>query len=395
MHVCNYMPWYGVRLHLLNAIASEPPKEFRLFAYGANETSKGVFVLAPEGAAKIVEECKLHGVDLMIDYDHASLNPFSVDPALSGRAAGWFNVEARGDGLWATNVRWTEAASGAIRAKEWRYVSPAFAADEAGTITSLLNVAITNMPATRRAIPLVAANRRARRNLSRHEGCMTPEQLQAIIDLLDAGDVEGAKAALTVMAAGNPAPEAEAPSEAAPAAPEVASEAPAAPSEEDKQMLAGARVALSVLGVQLADEMVAEVKRLHGVAKDLEAREAKVAEAKAVLEAGERKRLVAELVKLGAEVPATAWSDDTASTPCKRLQAEPIEEMRARVQTLSASKGKASPAKPPASPDADASGRIVQTSRGAVTLSAREIAICNEYGTSLADYAESKAKSKK
>jgi phage I-like protein len=355
-----------------------------------------VFVLTPEGASKIVEECKLHGVDLMIDYDHASLNPFSVDPAMSGRAAGWFQAEARADGLWATNVRWTEAAGGAIRAKEWRYVSPAFAADEAGTITSLLNVAITNMPATRRAIPLVAASKRARKKLSQHEGCMTPEQLQAIIDLLDAGDVEGAKAALTVMAAGNTPAEAEAPSESAPAAPEVASEAPAAPSEEDKQMVAAARVACSVLEVRLdASDFLAEVKRLHGVAKDLEAREAKVAEAKAVLEAGERKRLVAELVKLGAEVPATAWADDTATVPCKRLQAEPIEEMRARVQTLSASKGKASPAKPPASPDADASGRIVQTSRGAVTLSAREIAICNEYGTSLADYAESKAKSKK
>lgn len=160
-------------------------------------------------------------------------------------------------------------------------------------------------------------------------------------------------------------------------------------------MVAASRVVLSVLGVATADEAVSEVRRLSSLAKDLEAREAKIAEAKATLEAGERKRLVAELVKLGAEVPATAWSDDTASAPCKRLQAEPIDELRARVQTLSAARGKAAAAKPPVSADASADGQVVQTTIGPVALTGREVAICKEYGTNVTAYAEAKAKQAK
>jgi phage I-like protein len=63
----------------------------------------------------------------------------------------------RADGLWATDVRWTERAASMLKAKEYLYYSPAFLHDDDGRPTRLLNVALTNLPATRNMTPLVAA----------------------------------------------------------------------------------------------------------------------------------------------------------------------------------------------------------------------------------------------
>lgn len=114
-----------------------------------------------EAAAKsVMAEYEAHGIDIPLDYDHAMLGTDrAVDPAQAGKAAGWFNLEVRDGELWAVNVRWTEPAAEALRRKEWRFMSPAFQTDEKGHILSLLNVAITNLPATRQLTPLMAASR--------------------------------------------------------------------------------------------------------------------------------------------------------------------------------------------------------------------------------------------
>ncbi len=142
----------------LNVLVAEgdPPTEFKIFTTPTVDTSKGQFTFGPEEAAAVVAAFRTHGNEGMIDYDHASLGS-SSDPALAGRAAGWFDIEMRADGLYATNVRWTPPAAEALKRREWRYMSPAFTT-KGKRITSLINVALTNIPATKRLEPLMAAS---------------------------------------------------------------------------------------------------------------------------------------------------------------------------------------------------------------------------------------------
>jgi len=135
------------------------PTEFRIFTAGTVETTKGSFVFDADSIASVMAEYKAHGIDLMVDYAHASIDACDArDPAEAGKAAGWFNLEVRDGELWAVNVRWSTAAAAALAGKEWRFMSPAFAVKD-GRIVSLLNVALTNIPATRKLEPLVAAAR--------------------------------------------------------------------------------------------------------------------------------------------------------------------------------------------------------------------------------------------
>jgi ClpP class serine protease len=61
--------------------------------------------------------------------------------------------------------------------------------------------------------------------------------------------------------------------------------------------------------------------------------------------AAERRTLVTALVEIGAETPATAWSD---GAPTARLAAEPLDDLRTRVAALRAAKPASSHTPPPA-----------------------------------------------
>jgi phage I-like protein len=77
-----------VRLSVVLA-GDEPPSEFRIFTAGKVETSKGTFLFDAKSAESVMAAYREHGTELMVDYDHASLGS-TADPALAGRAAGWF-----------------------------------------------------------------------------------------------------------------------------------------------------------------------------------------------------------------------------------------------------------------------------------------------------------------
>jgi phage I-like protein len=139
----------------LNVDPSALPSEFRLFALGKNETSKGTFLLDEAGVVSIMAAYADQGVELAIDYEHQTFA--SADNGKPAPAAGWFKPEARADGLWATNVRWTDVAAEMLRRKEYRYFSPTFETDKQNRITRLLPMALTNYPATKHIAPLVAA----------------------------------------------------------------------------------------------------------------------------------------------------------------------------------------------------------------------------------------------
>lgn len=131
----------------------EPPREFRIFPFGRVETTKGVFLFDQEAARRVMQAWRDYGNRLSVDYEHQALEPVTNGPV---PAAGWFELELREDGLWAVNVEWTPRAMELLRNREYRYFSPAFYVDEEGRIVELINLALTNLPATKRMEPLVA-----------------------------------------------------------------------------------------------------------------------------------------------------------------------------------------------------------------------------------------------
>jgi hypothetical protein len=149
------------RLAKLSAIelnGDELPTEFRIFAAGANETQKGTTIFDAEAAEAVMAAYQKHGVDLMIDLEHESLDE-TATRADSRDARGWFKLEVRNGELWAVDVRWTPDGEARLREKRQRYVSPAFIEDQATSrAVRLVNVAICAMPATHNAAPLVAAS---------------------------------------------------------------------------------------------------------------------------------------------------------------------------------------------------------------------------------------------
>lgn len=138
------------------------PTEFRLFTADLVTTSKGDFVFDKKASTAVLAAWAERGNDLPIDYDHAMVDP-TTRPQDRG-AAGWFKLELRGGELWAVDVRWTAEGERAVASGEWRFTSPAFSYDaESRRISELINVAITNLPATKNMDPLVAIHALDRR----------------------------------------------------------------------------------------------------------------------------------------------------------------------------------------------------------------------------------------
>lgn len=346
----------------------EPPSEFQLFTAGTVETTKGTFVFDEACVASVMSEYRAHGIDLMIDYDHASLAGVSLDPATAGKAAGWFNLEVRNGELWAVNVRWTESAAKALRAKEWRFMSPAFQT-EGNRIVSVMNVALTNLPATRQLSPLVAASSVA---LGEH---MDSTMISEALDALIAGDSEKCAEllkGLIAAAAGEEA--AETPAEESAEVAEMAeSPLPAADDEKDKpaEVAAATSKLMRLSGKASIVEALSDVETWLSSHVTLETERQKLAAERAVLEAAERRKLCVELVTLGGRAPSTVWADDKATAPKSYLQSMPIAELRAMHADAVKAGGRRAPTKAPTE---------------TIELSAREVAKCKAAGVDPAKY---------
>lgn len=138
----------------------DPPTEYRIFLAGENATDKGTFLFDEEAQRLVMEAWAKRGVDMAMDYEHQSLQ----DPPIEApNAATRIVPQVRNGELWATEVKWTDRAAGYLRAGEYRYTSPAFNYDgKTFRITNLINVALTNNPATYAIAPLVAASTQAK-----------------------------------------------------------------------------------------------------------------------------------------------------------------------------------------------------------------------------------------
>jgi phage I-like protein len=135
----------------------EPPTEFCIFRFGKIETDKGTFYFDEKCADMIVADRARRNARVQIDYDHLAIK--SEKPG-DGIAAGWCDVEKRASGLWAVHVKWTPKASDFLKNGEYASISPFFGATkDSKKIVCLMNVAITNLPATIKSETLVAASR--------------------------------------------------------------------------------------------------------------------------------------------------------------------------------------------------------------------------------------------
>jgi phage I-like protein len=137
---------------------TEPPASFQLFGPGVTPTTKGDVLFDETSANSVMDALADHGKsELPVDYDHGMLS-FVTTPD-SGKAAGWFSPGVVDGALHALDVQWTPKADDALRNREFRYFSPAVELDaKTRRVTKLINVALTNLPATKGQSPLVASD---------------------------------------------------------------------------------------------------------------------------------------------------------------------------------------------------------------------------------------------
>lgn len=170
----------------LNQLSKEPPKEFKLWPFGTISSTKGDFLLDKAAARQVVDSYNKHGADIGFDYEHRSLDPQGEE---DHRSAGWAKMELRPDGVYLTQISWTPKAFAALKNKEYRYFSPAFDTDppfnqplkkgQLRRITRLVNVALTNNPATHGLTALVAASQRGNRKMGEDEVEVAPPESPA------------------------------------------------------------------------------------------------------------------------------------------------------------------------------------------------------------------------
>lgn len=185
---------------------------------------------------------------------------------------------------------------------------------------------------------------------------MDPEKVKAAIEALKNEDAAAALALLEDMlvsaASGGAAESAELAVEENPVSENPEDE------EAPEEATALTATLLTLSGKKTAGEAAAFFTKLVADVKATQARQA-------VLDLSERRGLIADLVKLGAETPATAWVGAAKDRkPCDRLANEDIDGMRARVESLKASRPKGFEA-----PDAPTADEVI-------TLTAAEEAYC-------------------
>lgn len=154
----------------------EPPEAFRILKLGDNQATKGVFFLDAEGAKEAVDRFLAQGEDLPFDFHHWSEQVDDENPATktaeATKAAGWFGLEAREDGLYAVKpprlqedglkgVYFTPYALQGLKSLEWRHFSPAvlYRRMEDGRlkVVGISSIALTHKPSLVNQQPLLAS----------------------------------------------------------------------------------------------------------------------------------------------------------------------------------------------------------------------------------------------
>jgi len=136
--------------HSIVLPSGAPPEWVHLMPLGVSfqgRDGRGPYSLPDVQAAQSVIAATLayqSGADIPIDYDHQLL--WSRQNGQPAPASGWIKeFQARADGIWG-RVEWTPRAAELLRDKEYRYLSPVFMHDQAGSVTRLAFAALSNIP---------------------------------------------------------------------------------------------------------------------------------------------------------------------------------------------------------------------------------------------------------
>lgn len=142
------------------------PAEFRLLPFGTFKAKDGRpyglqgWRLDAYSAAAALRNIQSLADDFLIDYEHQTL--YTDKTGQKAPASAWVSradFEIRDDGIYATNIEWTEAAKAAIEAKEYRYISPVIQYDKkTGVVTGALMAALVNHAAIDGLTDLAAAH---------------------------------------------------------------------------------------------------------------------------------------------------------------------------------------------------------------------------------------------
>ena len=133
----------------------------------------------------IIQRMKSTPVDLVIDYDHQTLQ--KEQNGQPAPAAGWMRAPEwiEGQGLF-VEVDWTAKAAQHIDAKEFKYISPVFLYDpKTGYVVKVVHAALTNTPALDNLQQVaLAAMSSSFQTLSNHEEKPMNEALKLMLAML-------------------------------------------------------------------------------------------------------------------------------------------------------------------------------------------------------------------
>lgn len=126
------------------------PEIIRILPLGHVTSQKGEFDVDEESLQLMREGIAQHGVDVVIDYEHQTLD------GVQAPAAGWVKGLSIQDGHIVAKVEWTARAAEYLKNREYRYISPVITVRKSdGKATGLHSLALTNTPAIDHMDPIV------------------------------------------------------------------------------------------------------------------------------------------------------------------------------------------------------------------------------------------------
>ena len=126
------------------------PEVIRILPLGHVTSQKGEFDVDEESLRLMKAEIARHGVDVVVDYEHQTLD------GVQAPAAGWVKDLSIQDGHIVAKVEWTDRAAAYLKNREYRYLSPVITVRKADNkATGLHSLALTNTPAIAGMTPIV------------------------------------------------------------------------------------------------------------------------------------------------------------------------------------------------------------------------------------------------
>jgi len=189
--------------HLILSVLKEmtgAPTEFQLLPWGKIDISGDEpAYLYDQEAAALIEEFKKRGNDMVIDYEHQTMQDVQAP------AAGWIKrlVWKGTEGLWVA-VEWTAKAAEYLKNREYRYFSPViWVSAKERRIVLLENVALTNQPKINNLKPLMAKMWHEDENKKQEREAIMFEKLKKLLGLATEAGEDKIEEAVTQLMAKN------------------------------------------------------------------------------------------------------------------------------------------------------------------------------------------------